>query len=117
MVKPPALRTRSIGAKVTDEEYARLQELAGGQPLSEWMRDVLLSQGEGALAGAAPAGETVAAGTRILLAEVLALRTMLLNLFYALARGERITSEQVQGIIDRADADKLARAVEALEKP
>jgi hypothetical protein len=116
MVKP-VFRTKTLSTKVTDEEYAQLQGLAGDQTLSEWMRDVLLSQGQGALAGASPGAAASGAGTRVLLAEVLALRTALLNLFYALARGERITPEQVQGIIDRADSDKLARAAEKLEKP
>lgn len=116
MVKPPVFRTRTLSTKVSDEEYAQLQGLAGDQTLSEWMRDVLLSHGQGALAGASP-GAVAGAGTRVVLAEVLALRTALLNLFYALARGERITPDGVQGIIDRADGDKLARAAEKLEKP
>jgi len=42
MVKA-ALRTKSIGTKVTEEEYARLEELAGltGQSMSEWVRTIL----------------------------------------------------------------------------
>ena len=35
-------RTKSIGTKVTDEEYARLEALAGEQTISEWVRAVLL---------------------------------------------------------------------------
>lgn len=34
-------RTKSIGTKVTDEEYARIQTLAGEQPVSEWVRAAL----------------------------------------------------------------------------
>ena len=39
-------RTRSAGAKVTDEEYAQLEALAQarGVTLGEWCRDVLLAQ-------------------------------------------------------------------------
>ena len=39
-------RTRSAGAKVTDEEYAQLEALAQarGVTLGEWCRDILLSQ-------------------------------------------------------------------------
>src|ERR1035441_2673053 len=39
-------RTRSAGAKVTDEEYAQLEALAQtrGLTVGEWCRDVLLSQ-------------------------------------------------------------------------
>ena len=36
-------RTRSVGTKVTDDEYAKLEHLAAGQTLSEWVRDVLLA--------------------------------------------------------------------------
>ena len=40
----PILRTKSIGTKVTEEEYARLEALAGtsGRNMSEWVRNVLL---------------------------------------------------------------------------
>lgn len=33
------LRSKSIGTKVTEEEYARLEEVAGvrGQSMSEWV--------------------------------------------------------------------------------
>ena len=129
MVKP-TLRTKTIGAKVTDEEYARLQELAGDVPLSEWMREVLLGQGEKGRPAAAtaeapppPLPAALLAGPvprsaadEAVLAEVLALRTILVNLFYGLARGERVTEERVRFTIEQADADKLARAKEALGK-
>lgn len=41
-MKPP-VRTRSIGTKVSDEEYAQLEKLAQehGQKLGEWCRDVM----------------------------------------------------------------------------
>jgi hypothetical protein len=35
-------RSISIGTKVTPEEYARIQTLAGEQPVSEWVRSALL---------------------------------------------------------------------------
>ena len=40
------LRSKSIGTKVTEEEYARLEELAAttGQSMSEWVRAILLDQ-------------------------------------------------------------------------
>jgi len=50
----------------------------------------------------------------IVLAEVLALRTILLNAFYKLAQGEKLTEEGMQAIIDRADAAKLQKAAERL---
>lgn len=40
------LRTKSIGTKVTEEEYARLDELAAaaGQSRAEWVRTILLDR-------------------------------------------------------------------------
>ncbi|MGH9687974.1 MAG: hypothetical protein ACRD5K_12875 [Candidatus Acidiferrales bacterium] len=104
MVKP-VFRRKSIGTKVSEEEYARLEALAGGRALGEWVREVLLREAEDRQAR--PADETV-------LAEVLALRTILLNAFYKLAQGEKLTAEELQSFIDRADAAKLQKAAERL---
>jgi hypothetical protein len=49
-----------------------------------------------------------------LLAEVLALRTILLNLHFTVAKGEAITAEGMQAIIERADRDKAKKATERL---
>jgi len=43
MVKP-IFRRKSIGTKVSEEEYARLEALAGGRAMSEWAREVLLRE-------------------------------------------------------------------------
>jgi hypothetical protein len=104
MVKP-VYRRKSIGTKVSEEEYARLEALAGGRAMSEWTREVLLRELDGRQAR--PADET-------LLAEVLALRTILLNLHFTVAKGEAITAEGMQAIIDRADAGKERKASERL---
>lgn len=102
MVKP-ILRTKSIGTKVTEEEYARLEVLAGasGRNMSEWVRDVLLAELE------SKAAENTEA---TVLAELLGLRTILLNLLFTVAKGEVMTAEQMQAVIERADAGKLERA-------
>ena len=94
-------RTKSIGTKVTDEEYARLEALAGEQTISEWVRAVLLK-------AAAPSAEP------ILLAELLALRTILLNLHFAVCSGEPVTAETMRRLIDCADQDKIRHAHERL---
>ena len=69
--------------------------------MSEWAREVLLRELEGRQAR--PADET-------LLAEVLVLRTILLNLHFAVAKGEAITAEAMQAIINRADVGKRSKA-------
>ncbi len=73
--------------------------------MSEWAREVLLRELDGGQAR--PAEQT-------LLAEVLALRTILLNLHFTVAKGQAITAEEMQAIIDRADQDTAKRAAERL---
>jgi hypothetical protein len=50
----------------------------------------------------------------VLLGEVLALRTILLNLLFSISKGEAMTAEGVQGLVARADKDKVRRALERL---
>ena len=98
----PTLRTKSISTKVTDEEYAQFEALAGGQTISEWARDVLLE------------ATKPNAGEQTVLAEVLALRTILLNIHFAVSQGQTLTAEDMQRLIARADQDKLGKARQRL---
>ena len=98
----PSLRTKSISTKVTDEEYAQFEALAGGHTISEWARDVLLNATK-----PNTAEETV-------LAEVLALRTILLNIHFAISQGQTLTVEEMQQLIERADQNKLSKARQRL---
>jgi hypothetical protein len=95
-------RRRSISTKVTDDEYLTLERLATGQTLSEWVRDVLLSTA------------TPRPPDQVLLAEILALRTIVLNLHFALAAGETATADAMRRLIERADEDKNRKARERL---
>jgi hypothetical protein len=54
---------------------------------------------------------------RVILAELLALRAILLTLHFGVATGERLTTEAMQRLIDRADQDKLAKAQARLAMP
>jgi hypothetical protein len=100
------VRSKSIGTKVTTEEYAVLEACAAEQKLSlsEWARDLLL-------AAAAEHGTEKPA----VLAEVLALRTILLNLFYRLGAGRPAEPDEMQRIIERADAVKIEKALACLQ--
>jgi hypothetical protein len=98
----PALRTKSVGTKVTDEEYAQFEALAGEQTISEWARDVLLK------------ATKPNAGEQTVLAEVLALRTILLNIHFAISQGQTLTVEEMQQLIERADQNKLSKARQRL---
>jgi hypothetical protein len=95
------LRTRCISTKVTEEEYGRLELLAGEQTLSEWARAVLLKAG----------GPSI---DHVLLAELLSLRTILLNLHFALANGEQLTAEAMHRLITCADHGKSRRVHECI---
>lgn len=92
-------RTKSIGTKVTAEEYARIQTLAGDQPVSEWVRAALLR-----VADEAQVTDSV------VLAELLALRAILLNLHNSVCNGAPVTTETMQRLIERADQEKLQQA-------
>jgi hypothetical protein len=98
----PSLRTKSVSTKVTDEEYAQFEALAGEQTISEWARDVLLKATKSN------------AGEQTVLAEVLALRTILLNLHFAVSQGQTLTAEDMQQLIQRADLNKLSKARERI---
>jgi hypothetical protein len=113
MVKA-SLRTKCIGTKVSEEQYAQLQRAAQteGKTLSEWCRGVMLSSANGR-----PSKATETGGDgHALMAELVALRAILLNVLFKLAKGEPVTAEEMQRLIDRADSDKLRKAKERLEQ-
>src|SRR5437016_5527452 len=108
MAPPKSARNRSVGTKLTEEEYARLEAAAAtcGLTVGEWCREELLhavaGNGNGSatlpqpVADARPTGKPATSTDETLLAEVLALRTILLNLFYDLAQGQPMTTERMQ---------------------
>jgi hypothetical protein len=113
MVKPN-LRTKSIGTKVSDDEYAQLERAAqkSAKTLGEWCREVMLANANGQpskLNGTGPEANAV-------MAEVIALRAILLNVLFKQANGERLTPEEMQRLIDRADSDKVQKARERLDQ-
>jgi hypothetical protein len=91
-------RTKGLSTKLTDVEYAALEALAGSQPIGAWAREQLL-----AVRARRPIEETV-------VGEIVALRTIVLNMQFAHLRGDQLTAEDVQKLIDRADHDKLRKA-------
>jgi hypothetical protein len=103
----PLQRSKSIGVKVREEDFAILQAVAEreGKPLAERCRDVLVRIGRH------PSGTPI---EQALLAEVIALRTIVGNLVYALAGDGKVTPQQMAAFIERADKTKLKRAVDFL---
>src|SRR4029077_1195249 len=91
--EPPmsSRRTKGITIKVTDEEYTTLARLAHGQTVTAWVHDVVL------------ATATPRPVDHVLLAEVLALRTIVLNLLFAVGSGEQPAAAAVKGLTAPAD--------------
>jgi hypothetical protein len=54
------------------------------------------------------------AEARVVLAEVLGLRTILLNLLFTIGQDEPVTAEGMQGLVECADKEKVRRALEKL---
>lgn len=101
----PSIRTRSIGTKISQEQFAALEAQAHTRQLtlSEWVRGELLKTNDGSKAP----GE-------VLLAEVMASRSILINLVYSISKGQPITAEAMQELIRRTDENKTRRAQELL---
>lgn len=72
--------------------------------LGEWVREALLS---------APAESGPDSG-EVALGEILALRSLFLNLHFRAAKGEAIPESEMRGLIERADGSKVERARERM---
>ena len=72
--------------------------------LGEWVREALLS---------APAESGPDSG-EVALGEILALRSLLLNLHFRAAKGEPVAEAEMRGLIERADGSKIERARERM---
>ena len=120
MAPPRSARTRSVGTKLTEEEYARLEAAAArcGRTVGEWCREELLHAAVERNSAATAAGihtPVASPAEEILLAEVLALRTILLNLFYDLAAGETPSAARMQELLAKADGEKSEKALRRLK--
>jgi hypothetical protein len=104
------LRNRTVGSKVTESEYAQLAAIAEreGVTVGEWCREVLLARVNAAQGVVATAAE------QTLLAEVVALRAILLNALYKLAPQEDLTDQDLDRLIERADMERFQRAKQRL---
>ena len=100
------LRNKSIGTKVSEDEYAALEKLAEarGLTLGEWLRELVLAE-----LIAHPAEQ-------VILAEVLALRMLYLNTVQILGKGRELTTEDLKKLIERVDREKQAMAREQLAR-
>jgi hypothetical protein len=100
----PTPRTHSISTKVTEAEYKEIARRADPQTVSTWARGVLIN---------AVQPDPL---HFLLLAELLALRAIVLNLNYELATSGLPAPEAMRRLIDKADDDKFGRAEDHIEK-
>jgi hypothetical protein len=107
-VNNPALRTKSVTAKLTEDEYARLQEFssARGQNMGELARELLLA----VMDRSRPSAEET------ILAEVLALRMLYLNSVQILGQRRELSTEDLRKLIERVDREKQSKAHERLTR-
>ena len=98
----PALRTKSVGTKLTEDEYTALETRANGRRLSAFARELLLTSAR---------QPTDAA---LLLAELSALRTILVNVLLEIANGRVLSADGMRELIQDADHDRFHWAKERL---
>jgi uncharacterized protein (DUF1778 family) len=102
----PSFRTKTAATRLTPSELAEIETAAesAGKPLSEWLRTAALSA----------ARQRPADPAELLLAEVWAVRYVVLSLFQAGAlatsEGKALLPESILKIRDRADTRKLQQA-------
>jgi hypothetical protein len=87
----PVLRTKSVGTKLTEDEYAALEALADGRRLSEFARELLLK------------ATRQPTDAELVLAELSALRTILVNVLLDIANGRVLSENDMWELIQRAD--------------
>lgn len=107
-MKAPS-RTRSVGTKVSEEEYLRLEVCASHKQLS-----VGQSCPETLLAAA-----DIAPGSHCekgVVDEVIALGTVVASLIYAFTSEGKVTAEQMRAFIERADGTRAKRAAKILSQ-
>jgi len=107
----PVLRAKTIATRVTPEELAEVEAAAegAGKTVAEWLRELALRT----------ARQRPADPVELLLAELMATRYVLLNLFHATAladaEGKHLLPDSVLKIRDQADAQKLEKARKLLQ--
>lgn len=107
----PGLRTRSAGAKVSEEEYVEIEKRAAarGQNVSEWCREAMLRElrsvaaNDTEMRGAMPPDPAL---YNAALAEIVGVRLLLVNVLQPLAAGETVTAERFHQLLDQISEAK-----------
>jgi hypothetical protein len=94
---------------LTEVEYTRVEAAAlkAGVGLSEWCRRAVLEFAE--RDGSQPA-------EKIVLAEMLSLRSVLLSVVFQMSKGQNLSEEEMRRLIERADREKHKKAAALLDE-
>ena len=105
-ISRPAVRSRQIGVRLTETEYAALEKVAwkSGRTIGDWSREQLLMAIEMTENGA----------SALLLTEIIGLQMFLTNVLAAIACGERLSSEQYQDLMRHVKTNKHKAALQVL---
>ena len=112
-VVPPAVssarasensRVKSVATRITENEFLEIESaaLAEGKKVAEWLREAALAQARGRNTGQTDP---------VLLAELMAVRTLLVNLFASASNGS-LSEESIRKMAAYADSIKLRKAEE-----
>jgi hypothetical protein len=101
-----SFRAKSISTRITETEFAEVESAASaeGKKVAEWLREAALAHARGRRFG-----ET----DPVLLAELMAVRNLLVNLFASASRGP-LSEESIRKMTMYADSIKLQKAEEFL---
>ena len=101
-------RSRAIGFRVTENDFASLQALAAedGRPLGDWCREVVFERVKSRQGSSSVLDQ-------VILEELLALRMIVTSLLYDLTKG-KMSPEQMEKLFAQVDQAKRKRADEIL---
>jgi hypothetical protein len=105
----PLAKTRIVSARVTETEYLALENHAWtmGKTMGDWTRQSLLHELE---AGSLRRVE------QHIFTELVGIQLLLMNTLGPLLRGERMTAEQLDGLLRQVQLTKARKAQELLSK-
>lgn len=103
------LRVKTASTKVTENEFAELEVFASqrGQSLSEWIRKTLLTEVQ---------NPHNSATTFHVFTELVGIQLLLINTLVPLIRGEKMTAEHLDAVLQRVQSTKTRKAEELLKK-
>ena len=102
-------RTRTIGVRVTEQEYVALEAEAWktGKTVADWARDQILGR---------PGFHSAGSLDGHLFTELVGIQLLLMNTLGPLLRGERLTAEQLDAVLRQVQSAKARKAQELLTR-